>query len=477
MQIQQITNLNNYNKYQAKPHKAEVRYTAPLACDTFTPSVSFKGIKEFREALKNDDAEALRHEIEVNGVDVNTRMGDEYNTPAIMYVSRPDRINCFRELRRHPELDMYAEDNKGLFCFMSACFYGYKYIVQDLVDDSNYDINHQSSIRGKFNGLMNACRNDKDEIVDIILRRPDVDLSLIDSYGRTTTELARNDCNDSIVRKLEAYKPRVDRRKYPKKIDINKIAPSSAIWTEEEKQNIAKLIEENKYSEIVKLLEEKGVKLNEEYEQFRKQMTAIKEETEKSVRESITAQIRKEEKEKANKVIENQKADLAKQQEELEQEKQTLDNMIKNYQTLIAEDVINAREVLGVGYRALYGADSEELPKTMDFDEQTIYVLNVLGKRQDKLTATSSETPNKITKAIQDDTGNISLDGLKFLERAIDACKEKFSEKDLLDSIKCVKGSYGLFDMKKTALFISNIAWKDNSIRSVIQKVEKYGLK
>jgi len=477
MLIQQITNLNNYNKYQAKPHKAEVRYTAPLACDTFTPSVSFKGIKEFREALKNDDAEALRHEIEVNGVDVNTRMGDEYNTPAIVYVSRYDRINCFRELRRHPELDMYAEDKKGWFCFLTACFNGYKDIVQDLVDDNDYNINMKHSTTG----LHVACFYNNESIVDIILQRPDVDLSLRDATGDTAMDniLKYGGRTPSIVKKLQAYVPGVDRRKNPapKKIDINKIAPNIEIWTEEEKQNIAKLIEGKKYAEIVKLLEEKGVKLNEEYEQFRKQMTALKEKTEKSVRESVTAQIRKEEKEKANKVIEKQKADLAKQQEELEQEKQTLDNMIKNYQTLVAEDVINAREALGVGYRALYGADSEELPQTMDFDEQTIYVLNVLGKRQDKLTDTSSETPNKITKAIQDNTGNISLDGLKFLERAIDSCKEKFSEKDLLDSIKCVKGNYGLFDMKKTALFISNIAWKDNSIRSVIQKVEKYGLK
>ena len=176
---------------------------------------------------------------------------------------------------------------------------------------------------------------------------------------------------------------------------------------------------------------------------------------------------------KAEEITANEKAKLAQERKEAQAEKEAYQNLIKIEKELIAEDVINARKALAVGYRVLYGADNEELPSNMDFDEQTMCVLNVLGRRQDKLTDTSSETPDKITKAIQDDSGQISLDGLKFLERALDTSAKKFSEKDLLDSIECVKGNYGLFDMKKTAMFISNIAWKDNSVRSVIKKVQK----
>jgi len=312
---------------------------------------------------------------------------------------------------------------------------------------------------------------------------------------------------------VKAYKPGVDKRKniiaFNPVIDAHRILSLDEVWTPKEKTEIKKLLDKKDYNKLALLFAEKGFALNEET----KKIHELEIQTEKSVRENVTEQIRIAEKEKAEqalqekhikleqdfakkektlqkvkekaekelekriKAVEKRENEAAQLKAQAEEQNKALDNTIKNYQTLITEDVINARDALAVGYRALYGADSEELPKTMDFDEQTIYVLNVLGKRQDKLTATSSETPNKITKAIQDDTGNISLDGLKFLERAIDACKEKFSEKDLLDSIKCVKGSYGLFDMKKTALFISNIAWKDNSIRSVIQKVEKYGLK
>ena len=85
----------------------------------------------------------------------------------------------------------------------------------------------------------------------------------------------------------------------------------------------------------------------------------------------------------------------------------------------------------------------------MDFEEQKIWVLNVLGTRQDKLTNTNKNTPNNVTKAIQDDKGNISIDGLAFLERILDLSGKTFSEKDLLASIASVKGNLGFFDMKK----------------------------
>jgi len=428
MLIQQITNLNNYNKYQVKPcNIGKFFSTAPLACDVFTPSVSFKGIKEFREALKNDDAEALRHEIEVNGVDVNTRMNDEHNTPAIGYAGKYNLINCFRELRKHPELDMYAENDEGAFCFMSACYYGYEDIVQDLVDDSNYDINHQGSIRGKFNGLMNACRDKNDEIVDIILLRPDVDLSLEDSHGRTATGIARSDGNYWIVRKLEAYKPGVDRRK-----NVQTPVKTTASLTKE---------------------------LQEKQEELAKREEAVAQKE---------ANLEKVINERASEIIKGEKAQLEQKMAEVQEKEKSLDNLMNNYKEILAEDIAYARS----GFRALYGIKPDELPEKMGFGEQMTYVISTLIENRNKLTNTNEDTPENITKALLDKDGNLSNESLKFLERILKVYEGKYKEEELINVIDTVKSDNGLLDMGKASLLISLLAFGGSSIKSVIKKVK-----
>ena len=438
MQVQSVTNFIKYNNYQTKNcNMAKSFNIAPLACDAFTPSVSFKGIKEFREALKNDDAEALRHEIEVNGVDVNTGMGDEYNTPAILYVGRYDRINCFRELRRHPELDMYAEDDDGAFCFMSACFHGYKDIVQDLVDDSDYDINHQAAIRYRFNGLMNACRHNKDEIVYIILQRPDVDLSLKDSHERTATKIARNNGYDSIVKKLEAYVPGVDRRK-----------------------NVQTPVKTTAY--VTKEPQEKQAELAKREAELKNAETALKERKENFEQELKT---------KAEEIIKEEKAQLEQKLAEVQEKEKSLDNLMNNYKEILAEDIAYARS----GFRALYGIKTDEFPEKMGFPEQMTLVINTLIQNRNKLTATDKDTPMNVLCALQDNNEQISDEGLNFIDRVLKVNENKCSEGDLIDAIESVKGDNGLIDMGKAALFLSTLAWGHSTIKAVVQEVKKYG--
>jgi len=428
MQVQSITNFIKYNNYQTKPcNIAKGFSTAPLAWDAFTPSVSFKGIKEFREALENDDAEALRHEIEVNGVDVNTRIG-EYNTPAIVYTGLTNKINCFRELRRHPELDMYAENNVGAFCFMSACFYGYKDIVQDLVNDSNYDINHQSKGNGN-NGLMKACYGENKEIVDIILLRPDVELNLKNKEYDTAIDIAWR-FDSSIYEKMKKYKPGVDRRK-----------------------NVQSPVKTTAY--VTKELQEKQAELAK-----REEAVAQKE-----------ANLGKVIEERASEIIKEEKARLDQKLAEITEKEKSLDNLMNNYKEILAEDVAYERS----GFRAYYGVKTDEFPEKMGFPEQMTLVINTLIQNRNKLTATDKNTPMNVLRALQDNNEQISDEGLNFIDRVLKVNENKCSEGDLIDAIDSVKGDNGLIDMGKAALFLSTLAWGHSTIKAVVQEVKKYG--
>ena len=264
-----------------------------------------------------------------------------------------------------------------------------------------------------------------------------------------------------------------------KGLEQERIKMETKLTKREQELAIAETAVKEKDANLDKTLENKTSQIRqEERENAKKELESqrIKVENKLKAREETLAK-NEGQYQKRMQELEQKENKVAELQAKAEEQNTTLDNMIKNYQTLVAEDVINTRKVLANGYRVLYDAEIDELPENMDYDDQVMYVLKVLVDGEDKLKDTDEHMPDNITKAIQDDSGNISFDGLKFLERALKASKEKFSEKDLLDSIKCVKGNYGLFDMKKTALFITNIAWKGNSIRNVIQKVEKYGLK
>ena len=433
-------------------------------------NISFKGACELTKAVIYDEVNNLNKELAKTGINSENK----YDT-AIIATGRWRSIQCFKELRKHPEIDIYAENIDGWMCFTYACLWNCKYIIQDLCDDPNFDVNYQSKKTGD-NGLIVACRNGKEEAVDIILQCDDVDLTLRNKENQSAFDCAKK--YPSILKKLKNYEAKQKKWKEQEKakqteLNIDKFAPKGEIWTDEERQTIAKLIENKDYAVIINLLEEKGVKFNKEYEQFKKYTAQLTETTKKEVRETETEKIRKEEREAAEQMLAQKQENLDKQLEAARKKETTFDNLIGKTQTIIADGIEDAKN----GFRELYNIKTEELPQNMDFEEQKIWVLNVLATRQEKLKDTNKSTPNNITKAIQDDKGNISLDGLNFLERILDVSSKTFSEKNLLDSIASVKGNHGIFDMKKAAMFVSNISWKDNTISDVIKMVKNYKVK
>ena len=231
----------------------------------------------------------------------------------------------------------------------------------------------------------------------------------------------------------------------------------------------------------------------------------LKEQTKKQTKEetriSETEKIREEEKEKAQQSVQDkiaeldedkkaeeilldakkqaldeEKAELDKEKAEYEKQNEVLKNLEQNYQANLADDIAYERETLESGFRTLYGIKPEEMPENATLGEQMVYVMDILLSRRQKLAGTDGDTPERITKALQDKNGKISKDGLKFLERVIDTNDGQCKEKDVIDAIESVKDDHGLLNMGAVTFFISSLAWAGNSIRSVIEKVGKYGV-
>ena len=142
---------------------------------------------------------------------------------------------------------------------------------------------------------------------------------------------------------------------------------------------------------------------------------------------------------------------------------------MSEYQQNLAEDVEYAKS----GFRALYGIKEDTLPETMGFGEQMIFVIDILSKRKDRISNLDSNIAANITKSLQDNNGNISVDGLKFLERIIDVSEELCEESTLTDSIQSVKGEEGFIDTGKAGLFVSILALGGISLRNTIKEVRK----
>ena len=165
---------------------------------------------------------------------------------------------------------------------------------------------------------------------------------------------------------------------------------------------------------------------------------------------------------------------LAKTQAEYDEKNATLDNLIQNYDKMLADDVANERENLESNFRTLYGVKSENIPENMGFGEQMLFVTDILNKNKKVLTGMYNDSPVKITKALQDNNGKISEDGVKFLIRIIEASGTTWSEKNLLAAIKSVKKKDGTLDMDKVSFFIASLSWNGNTISTVTESIKQY---
>ena len=437
--------------------------------------------------------------------DTNVNELNEWGEPALMRTCQPNsddsKLYYFKQLLRRRDLDPnYCPRFSKNYCPVTALA---------------YVSNNENIVWQYYNELLKLPNVDKNKYYEYKKTNGDFPNwpsinRMIDDYGQ-----GKDKRTDIIV-----FKPKIE-----------KILSLKDVWTPEEEKQIEKFIKDNNYEKLASLFVRKGIALDKEL----KKIPKLKAATIKSVRESVTAQIHNEEKTKIenayatrNAALNKKEADLhikqaeiestqdkankdkaeyeaalkrqltleadtikeirAKETEKIRQEEKdaleaqkkeaqnaanTYDNLISDFKVLVSEEVAHERG----GFRAFYGIKADKLPENMNLEDQTVWVLNVLVSRQNKLTERDKDFPMRITKTIQDNSGNISLDGLNFLERIIDASKEKCSEKDLIAAIKSVKGNYGQFDMKKAAYFISNLAWGDNTINSVIKQVKTYGMK
>lgn len=413
-------NLSERNIYPQSKSKSSARMALPMS-NMFIKQPSFKAA--IHACAREGNWEGIKTELD-KGIDINLR--DEYSCTALMY----------------------------------AASYGKANVVEKLLQCKGINVNLQTENEQKT-ALMIAANWGHKEAVEKLLESNDIDISITNKYGQNAIDIAIAHGYPEIA---EMIKKRADKKKCitkqeTEKLDIEKLTSYKAIWSNEETQTLQKMIDKNDYKGVVKLLESKGIELNERYKQLITNIDKIKKETEQSVRETVTETIRQEEQAAAKK--------------EYDEQNEALTNLINHYKLLLAEDVESAK----VGIRALYGLEAEELPKTLDFSGQMINVINVLTKRKNKLTALNSGVAEKITKSLQNNNGNISVDGLKFLERIIDASEERCDEGSLTDSIQSVKGEGGFIDLGKAGLFVSILSMGGLSLRNVIKEVEKYAIK
>ena len=439
----------------------------------------------------------------INHPDINVNVQNRFNETALMCASAIDNADIVEKLLQHPDIDVNVKNKKGNTALIWASYRGGAKVVEKLLQNPDIDVNvqgqdgHNALMHASANGdkeiveklvkhpnidvnaqddfgntaLMQACYFKDESTVEVLLRHPGVDINLKDSYGKVALDYA----NDEIAQMIKDYVPGIDRRKdiIPKQIDIEKLTSFKEIWSDKEKQNITKMVENKDYDGLVTVFESKGKSLNKEYENFRNQMSQIKEAAEKSARKTETEKIREEEKIAAEEKVADKIAELDKSKAEYEEKNKALDNLINDYQAMLSDDIEDAKS----GIRTLYGIKSNELPEKMDLGEQMIYVIDIMSNNRNKLSNMNSDSPEKITKALQDNNGQISADGLKFLERVIKVSDRSCSEDDLISSINAVKDKSRHIDMKKVSYFIANLSWGQSRISDVIQKVEQYDSK
>ena len=373
--------------------------------------------------------------------DINLQ-DDDGNTPLISE-SRKGNIDEVENLLKNPDININIPNKEGNTALIYASYRGDAKVVEKLFEHHDIDVNAQN-VYGTA-ALMCASAIDNADIVEKLLQHPDINVNLKGEDGNTALIWASINDNADVVEKLLQHP------------DVNvKI-----------KNNEGKNALSYANGEIAKMIRAYKRGVDKRSDLIQKQPKKIVEKTvdvseakEQAIREAVTGKIREEEHIAARK--------------EYEEKNKALDNLINNYQSILAEDISAERETLESGFRTLYGVKSDDLPENMGFGEQMIYVVDILSKHKAKLSSVSAESPKNITRALQDKSGKISNDGLKFLDRVLQVSDKKCSENDLISSIDAVKNDKGLLDMEKVSFFIANLAWGQSKITDVIKKVENY---
>lgn len=221
MRINLIQNkLQNNNRIKVQSKVTPMyNITNPMACDTFTPSVSFKA--NIDEYAKSGNLSGVKEEL-ANGFSVNNQNSDG-DTP----------------LHR-------------------ACYHNHDDVMNYLLQQEDIDINIVNNNRKT--PLMKALDDGYEKIVTPLLERDDIDLTIKDDMGRLALNYASKSASYyDKLKELTEYQlanPETIGKKRTPAVDIYKLSPEENIWTEEQiSKKFLILINDKKYDEATTMLQ------------------------------------------------------------------------------------------------------------------------------------------------------------------------------------------------------------------------------
>ena len=194
-----------YNNYQCTPFVKTAK--TQLACDTFTPSISFKAA--IHDYAANGDLEGVKKELD-SGTDINVK--DNNGCTALNKASENGRTAIVKELLTYNDIDVNIQDDARQTALARACFWGHMETVQELLKHPDIDIN----LSDKYGQtpLIRALVESHDTIAKELLKHPDIDLRLEDDKGRTSLDWARIKGYSEIAKIIEEYVPIENRREH-----------------------------------------------------------------------------------------------------------------------------------------------------------------------------------------------------------------------------------------------------------------------
>ena len=468
MFIQPTINFRNYNNYQPIYYNTFKKYsTAPVLIAGDTVNISFKGAIELMEAAEEDNLEAFIKEVKKGVNPVTKHQIDGWKELAQVKAAQNDARDVTDYLFSLKGFTPNAADDDGNDGLCAAIENGNDYIAEMY-------INHPKINKKTLNyGLLAAYNAGRLDYFKMILEHPKTDPS-----GEPIGELLSNvyqdadDDEDKIVY-LQALleDPRTKWDIYP----FNLLSSFRARMMELDQREEELQQREEDLQDDKDLWEEK----HEELDTLLTKQKALAEETKKEVRKAETKKIREEERQRAEDGIAKQKEDLDNQRKALNEEKKAVKKEKETYQGYIAQidDLVNEEVALQQnGFATFFGITTKELPKKLPFADQIIWVLGILGSRQDKLTSTTYDVPEDITRALQDKNGDISIFGLDFLEKILDVSKRQCSKKDLIAAINAIKTKNG-FDMRKAAHIKAYLSFGKPTMQGALKMAEKYAAK
>ena len=203
MQISKIqTNIQSTHHKSYNSQKAVKNCnTNPLACDTFTPSVSFKA--KIHDYAEKGDLEGLKREL-ANGVDVNSQ--DDMGDTALIWAIVNGHTEIADELLKQPNINVNIKNKYGNTALIWANREGHIEIVKELLKHPNIDVN--SIDESKNTALILASLMGQIEIVKELLKHPNIDVNIKNARGKTALYYA----NQEIKKMIREYVPGVDRR-------------------------------------------------------------------------------------------------------------------------------------------------------------------------------------------------------------------------------------------------------------------------